>query len=73
MVAIDVRGSIIVVDVPCIIGDGLYIVVGGADEAGPGAGVGPGATVGAGPMPPPQLEQPPPMQPDVIIGWPQPP
>jgi len=65
------RMSIIVVGVPCIMGDGLYIVVGGADEAGPGAG--PGTTAGVGPGPAPQLEQPPPMYPDVIIGWPQPP
>ena len=54
--------SIIVVGVPCIMGDGLYIVVGGADEAGPeGPGVGPGTTAGVGPGPAPQLEQPPPM------------
>ena len=76
--AIVFRASIIVAGITCcIMGAGLYIVVGGAEDAGPaGPGTGPlGATFGAGPGPgtAPQLEQPPTIQPDVIIGCPQPP
>ena len=68
--AIVLRASIIVVGVPCIIigapcmGAGLYIEVAGTDDcAPPGPGVtGAGVTAGPGPgIPPPQLEQPPPM------------
>jgi hypothetical protein len=77
----------IIVGLPCIIGGGLYMTFGTDDvdaPGDPGAGVGLGVTLGAGPGAgpapgtAPQLghappAQPPPIQPEVIIGGAQPP